>query len=34
LQLFGAGCLVAVVLTRGCETLNFFVAWMHWGRRA
>ena len=30
LQLFGAGCLVAVVLTHVCEALELF-AWMHWG---
>src|SRR5262245_60948548 len=30
LQLFGAGCLVAVVLTHVCEALDLF-AWMHWG---
>ena len=30
LQLFGAGCLVVVVLTHVSETLSLF-PWMHWG---
>jgi succinate dehydrogenase/fumarate reductase cytochrome b subunit len=30
LQLLGAGCLVAVVLTHVCEALRLF-PWMHWG---
>ena len=30
LQLFGAGCLVVVVLTHVCEALHLF-PWMHWG---
>jgi len=30
LQLLGAGCLVAVVLTHVCEALQL-VPWMHWG---
>jgi hypothetical protein len=30
LQLFGAGCLVAVALTHVCEALDL-LAWMHWG---
>ena len=30
LQLFGAGCLVSVVLTHVCEAFDLF-AWMHWG---
>lgn len=30
LQLLGAGCLLAVVLTHVCEALRLF-PWMHWG---
>jgi hypothetical protein len=30
LQLFGAGCLVVIVLTHVFEALNVF-PWMHWG---
>ena len=30
LQLFGAGCLVVVVLTHVSEALHLF-PWMHWG---
>src|SRR5260370_4859078 len=30
LQLFGAGCLVVVVLSHLCEALHLF-PWMHWG---
>jgi hypothetical protein len=30
LQLFGAGCLVVVVLTHVCEALDLFT-WMRWG---
>ncbi len=30
LQLFGAACLVVVVLTHVCEALHLF-PWMHWG---
>jgi hypothetical protein len=30
LQLFGAGCLVVVVLSHICEALGLF-PWMHWG---
>ncbi len=30
LQLFGAGCLVVVVLTHACEAFHLF-PWMHWG---
>jgi len=30
LQLFGAGCLVVVVLTHVSEALHLF-SWMHWG---
>jgi hypothetical protein len=30
LQLFGAGCLVVVVLAHLCEALHLF-PWMHWG---
>jgi hypothetical protein len=29
-QLFGAGCLVGVVLTHVCEALHL-LPWMHWG---
>jgi succinate dehydrogenase/fumarate reductase cytochrome b subunit len=30
LQLFGAGCLVVVVLAHLCEALHLF-PWIHWG---
>jgi hypothetical protein len=30
MQLFGAGCMVMVVLTHVCEALNLFPS-MHWG---
>jgi hypothetical protein len=30
LQIFGAGCLVVVVLAHLCEALHLF-PWMHWG---
>jgi hypothetical protein len=30
LQVLGAGCLVAVVLTHICEAIHLF-PWMHWG---
>jgi len=32
MQLFGAGCLVVVVLTHLCEALRLFPT-MHWGRQ-
>jgi hypothetical protein len=32
LQLLGAACFVAIVVTHVCEALNLF-PWMHWGLR-